>query len=111
MKPLQSIGGSCTLDDIGYVTLTVNGSSYTAEYGLGSTSDSVAAALGTAIANDSQAYVTATVSGSLITLTAKATGVSTDYAFSFSAGTFDWQDFDGSSFNGSPVSGNLTGGS
>ena len=109
VSPLAA--GGCWVWDNGYVTLTVNGRNYTAWYDYGSTASSVASAIKTAISNDSGAQVTATLSGSSITLTAKTTGASTDYPFSFSAGTSDWQDFTGSSFNGSPASGNLAGGS
>ena len=109
VSPLAA--GGCWVWDNGYVTLTVNGRNYTAWYDNGSTASSVASAIKTAISNDSGAQVIATLSGSSITLTAKSTGQSTNYPFSFSAGTSDWQDFTGSSFNGSPASGNLTGGS
>ena len=109
VSPLAA--GGCWVWDNGYVTLTVNGRNYTAWFDYGSTTTSVASDIKTAISNDSGAQVSATLSGSSITLTAKTTGTSTDYPFSFSAGTSDWQDFTGSSFNGSPASGNLTGGS
>ncbi len=113
ITPLEPNVGpnSCWVWDYGYVTLTVTGHNYIAGYNEDSTTGSIASSIVAAILNDFSAQVTATLSGSSITLTAKTTGQSTDYPFIFSADTSDPQSFTGPSFNGSPTNGNLTGGS
>jgi hypothetical protein len=95
---LRYYNGSYTLYDCGHVSVTVNGHTTTAWYGLDAqgapacnqsytdpsndTSAVVAARLAAAVNSDSASYVTASVNGSTITLTSKATGSSTNYPLS-----------------------------
>jgi YD repeat-containing protein len=96
--------------DSGTVSITVNGHASGTGYGQHDTPESVAAALASLINGDSAASVTASVSGANITLTAKTSGSSTNYAFSVSASSGDPTDFGAGSFSGSPASGTLAGG-
>ncbi len=75
--------------DWGYVSLTVNGVTVYANYGQGGsyatdTTSSVAASLASAVNASTTIPVTATFSGSTVTLTAKTTGTASDYAISSS---------------------------
>jgi RHS repeat-associated protein len=105
-------GSSCpkTIYDQGSVTITVNGHSDSATYRQGSDTTTIATGLAAAINGDSASPVTATVSGSTLTLTSKATGAASNYAFSGSSATSDPSDFGGPSFASSPTSGALSGG-
>jgi RHS repeat-associated protein len=110
--PCQPIGaGSCpyTTYDSGTVTVTVNGYRASANFAQGSTLSSVTSDLVAAL-NVGASPVTATLSGSTITMTAKGAGASTNYSFTTSY-TFDTNDFTFPSFSASPASGSLTGGS
>jgi RHS repeat-associated protein len=95
--------------DEGTVTISVNGYIVTADYGAGSTSASIAAALGSAL-NNSASPVTASVSGSIVTLTAKDVGVSSNYTLSTTSQTDPGSGFTGSSFAATPSGSTLTGG-
>ena len=100
-----------TVWDAGTVTITVNGHSDTYNYGKADTTVSVASNLAGNIHNDGGAVVDASASGNTITLTARATGASTNYAFSTSSATTDTTCtyFCGPSFMPSPASGALAG--
>jgi RHS repeat-associated protein len=81
--------------DTGTVAITVNGFTSSAAYGLGSTDATVASALATGFAA-SGSPVTATASGSTITLTSKAAGTASNYPLSFtttSTSVSDTKDF------------------
>ncbi len=97
--------------DTGVVEITVNGHNDTTSYGQHSTLATIASALATAINNDSNAYVTATASNGVVTLTAKTIGSSTDYSLSATSWTNDVPDFGGPSFDTSTSGSTLTGGS
>src|SRR5262249_7841584 len=96
--------------DSGTVTITVAGYTATAYYGGNSTSASVASDLTTGL-NNSASPVTASVSGSIITLTAKDVGVSSNYSLSTSSQTDGEEGFTGTSFPATPSGSTLTGGS
>jgi RHS repeat-associated protein len=96
--------------DSGTSTITVNGHGDTVSWsGSGTTASSIASSLASTINADSSASVTASVSGTIVSLTAKTTGASTDYALS-SSYTFDSTDFSSSSFTSSNSGSTLTGG-
>src|SRR5579864_4102910 len=95
--------------DAGVVTITVNGHSDSYSYGSGDSSSSVAAGLKTAINNDGGAFVTASVSGSTISLASKATGTAANYSLS-SSYTYDTTDFTSPSFTTGNSGGALSGG-
>ncbi|GGA80311.1 hypothetical protein GCM10011507_34450 [Edaphobacter acidisoli] len=97
--------------DAGTVTLTVGGVSESATYNstTNTTSSAIAAALESALNTDPNSQVTATLSGSTLTLTSKQPGASSDYSYSL-ASTYDSQDFAQGSFSANPSSGSLTGG-
>src|SRR5262249_53846676 len=112
IPPDGGSGPSCpqTRYDSGTVTITVNGHADSAGYGVGSTPATIASGLAAAINADSAAPVTASASGSVVTLTSKITGTAGNYTFSTTSATNDIADFGGPSFAASPVSGSLTGG-
>ncbi len=114
-----------TIYDCGTISITVNGHTTSAPYGLDSngamgcndgpkpssdTSAIVASRLASAINTDSSAFVTAAVSGSTITLTAKITGVATNYSLSAWSSTNATSLFSYPSFSGMPSGSTLTGG-
>ncbi len=68
----------------GAVSVTVQGFTATANYGGGSTGATLATALATGF-NVSRSPVTATASGSSLTITAKTTGLSSNYTYSTSS--------------------------
>lgn len=98
--------------DYGTVSITVGGHTDYISYDqyTNSNSASVAYALAGAINGDSSALVTASSSGSTLTVTAKTTGSSTNYSYSIGSSTSDSTDFYAGSFGGSPSSGSLAGG-
>lgn len=102
---------SCPRDisDTGSVSITVNGFTASANYGASSTTASVALDLTNAL-NASSFPVTASLSGSTITIISKATGAASNYSFSTTSGTNDVNDFGGPSFVPSPTGGTLSGG-
>ncbi len=99
-----------TTYDSGVVAVTVNGFQAAVGYGLGSTSASVAGGLANVFNTNPSSPVTASVSGSTISLTAKATGASSNYSLSAAS----WPDnsalFTQPSFTASVSGSNLTGG-
>ena len=112
IDPCADSGGSCprTIWDTGTVSVTVNGHTNSVGYGRLDTPTTVASGLASAINGDSAAFVTASSSGAVLTVTAKATGTSSNYSFSTSSATNDAADFGVASFTASPASGALTGG-
>ncbi len=100
-----------TVYDSGNSTVTVNGHNNTISWsGSGTTTSSIASALATSINADSSASVTASASGSIVNLTAKTTGASTNYSLA-SSWSYDSADFSISSFTSSNSGSALTGGS
>ena len=95
--------------DMGGVSLTVNGHTTSAGYGQGDTASSVALRLANAINADAAAVVTASASGTQITLTARTAGESGDYTVGFST-SWDTADFSGASFSGLVANYRLLGG-
>lgn len=87
--------------DSGTVIFTANGHTDSTSYGPGtfSTATSIATALNAAINADSGAYVTSSLSGTTLTITAKTGGAGTDYLFGISS-TWDTADFGSPSFGG-----------
>src|SRR5207302_1228585 len=98
------------LYDSGTVSVTVNGVTASAGYGQGDTSSSVASYLASAINSNASIPVTATIGGSVITLTAKVAGASTNYPLSATASSSYPQYFPSASFRPSPSGSTLTGG-
>jgi RHS repeat-associated protein len=96
--------------DYGTVTITVNGYSVSTFYNAGTTSASIASALANAL-NNSASPVTASVSGSTITLTAKDVGAASNYSLSTTSQTDPDSTFTGTSFPATPSGSTLTGGS
>jgi RHS repeat-associated protein len=111
----QDFGGSCprTIWDSGTVSITVNGHVDSVSYNMSSTPATIASALATAINSDSAAYVTASASGNVVTLTAKTAGtVGNGYSLSVTSDTSDPSDFwpsFGGSVSGSTLSGGVAG--
>ena len=95
--------------DSGTMTITVNGHGTSVSWGQNDTNSGVASRLVAAIQGDSGAYVTASLSGSRVNLTSKATGQGTNYPLSVSK-TWNTGYFGSSSFIPTPSGGALTGG-
>jgi RHS repeat-associated protein len=72
------------LYDTGYISVTVDNFTATANYGQGSTTSTLTTALAAAL-NASNSPVTAKASGSRLTITSKASGPSGDYSYTTSA--------------------------
>ncbi|MGH7554515.1 MAG: RHS repeat-associated core domain-containing protein, partial [Longimicrobiales bacterium] len=104
-------GGANAIYDTGSVWVTVNGAQKAVNYGQGSTSASVATALRDAINADGGYPVSAALTGATITLTAKTSGVSTNYSLSSGSSTSQPGSFSQPSFSVSPSGSALTGGS
>jgi RHS repeat-associated protein len=107
-------GGSGNLYDSGTVTITVNGHAYSYSY-TGSdaatdTAGTIAAGLASAINGDAGAVVTASASGEIVSLTAKAPGPDGNYSLS-SSYVWDSGDFSSPSFTTVNSGAALTGGS
>jgi RHS repeat-associated protein len=98
------------VSDYGTVTITVNGYSVSTSYNAGTTSASIASALASAL-NNSASPVTATVSGSTVTLAAKDVGAASNYSLSTTSQTDPDSTFTGTSFPATPSGSTLTGGS
>ena len=96
-----------TTYDAGNVWLTVNGAQCSTTYGSNDTSYTVAANLASAV-NSCNSYVSASVSGTVVTVTSRTTGSSTNY--SLSSGSASTAGFS-PSFAVSVSGGALTGGS
>ena len=103
-------GGFTTTNtyDSGTVSLTVNGATSSASYGENDTSASVASNLAAAV-NANSPVVTATASGSGITLASRTPGAYTDY--SVSASSSSGNGFSPASFSVSPSGSAMAGGS
>jgi len=103
---------STTVYDAGTVTITVNGHSDSTSYGSASAAINIASSLASAINGDGSAFVNASASNGVLSLTARQTGASTDYSWSISSITSDPGDFGAGtgSFGGSAASGALAGG-
>src|SRR5260370_22024711 len=113
VDPCVDFGGSCprTIWDTGTVSITVNGHTNSANYGQFDTPSTIASNLASAINADSAASVTASASGSVVTVTAKTAGtVGNGYSLSVSSSTNDVPDFGGPSFTGSISGSTLSGG-
>lgn len=103
-----------TIGDSGTVTVKVNVSgivfSKSVVYGYSSTRQSVATALASAFTNDVNSPVGAIASGYVLTLTSRATGLTSNYPVLTDAVTNDPSNFTGPSFWGSAYSPTLVGG-
>jgi RHS repeat-associated protein len=108
--PLDSCFPSQYVYDTGNVKITVNGSTKTALYGQNSSPSSIASDLANQISNDGTFPVTAALSGTTITLTARQAGSNTNYSLSVSSATDDVPDFGGPSFTAGPSGPTLSGG-
>ena len=95
--------------DTGTVSIIVNGLTTTVSYGQTSTSTTIATALTNAIDGNGSLPVSASLSGTVITLTAKTSGSGTNYPLSTSV-TYDSTDFSVASFWATPSGSALTGG-
>jgi RHS repeat-associated protein len=105
-------GGGCpkTIWDAGTVSITVNGFTKSTTYDQTSTSSTIASSLASAFNGDSTSPVTASVSGSTVSLTTKQTGANVNYPLSASSATTNTQNFTGTSFPVSTSGSRLTGG-
>jgi RHS repeat-associated protein len=99
-----------TVWDTGSVSITANGHQNSTTYGKFDTASTVATNLANNINGDSGAFVTASASGAVITLTAKTAGASTNYTLSSTSSTNDINDFGGPSFIPTNSGAHLTGG-
>ncbi len=102
---------SCAVQiyDAGTVSITVNRLTKTVGYGQGSNAAGIATALASAFNADPASPVTASVSVTTVNLTAKQSGVNTNYPLS-SSWTYDSDDFDSPSFTATPSGATLAGG-
>lgn len=100
-------GSDQTTFDTGTAWVAVNGTTYQASYGQSDTAATVAQKLQTALG---PSVVTAALSGSTITLTAKATGANTNYSLSAGSSTSQPGTFSQPSFSISVSGPALTGG-
>ncbi len=110
------VGDTCenylTKFDSGTVSITVNGVLSSVTYGSASTSSSIATALAGVINSNGNinSLVSASTSGTTVSITAKQAGSQTDYSLSATAATSDPTDFPGGSFYTAPSGSSLTGG-
>ena len=104
----EDYGYWTTVYDTGTVSVTVNGFQKSVGYDYSSSANSVAAALASAFNGDGGSPVTASANGTVVNLTAKTTGSSTNYSVSTSSGTTLPAYFSSSSFFASGS--NLVGG-
>jgi phage tail sheath gpL-like len=107
-------GGSSNLYDTGTVTITINGHPYAAGFAgsdtTSSTTSTIATGLAAAINADAGAVVTASASGGIVSLTAKAPGPGGNYSLA-SSYTWDAGDFGSPSFTTVNSGAALSGGS
>jgi RHS repeat-associated protein len=110
-NPCAPKGGDCPQFgwDFGTVSITVNGFVASVGYQQGSTSSSVASALAAAL-NSSSSPVTASVSGSIVSMTSIVSDSTANYSLSTSSSTSDPSHFSSPSFKGTPSGSSLTGG-
>jgi RHS repeat-associated protein len=100
-----------TTYDTGRLMIAVNGHSTSTTFDSASTVNNLASALASAINGDTGAFVNASASNAVLTLTARQTGASTNYSWSISSTSDDPADFGSAgSYSGSPASGVLSGG-
>ena len=104
-----------TIYDYGTVTATVNGVALSGGYGAGGaawsgTPTTVAASLAYAINSNTSSPVTAGSNGTVVTLTAKTTGTSTDYSLSATSATYESSYFSVPSFKATASGSAMTGG-
>jgi hypothetical protein len=92
----------------GAVIVSVNGQSYSVQYDGSSSSSALAASLA-ALMNTPSSLITATASGSTVTITATVDGTATDYSLTTSY-AFDTHDFAGPAFQATASGPFLTGG-
>jgi YD repeat-containing protein len=110
------VGHPCstiTVSDRGTVTITVNGHSTSASYGASMSSTTIAGRLASAINLDTAAFVTASSSGSTLSLQSIAAGPSSNYGWNISSQSTDPTGTFGPGpgpFSASPASGTLAGG-
>jgi len=83
--------------DAGIVSATVNGVNATASFASGSTPQTIASALSTALQTAAGTFLTAKTDGDVSVLVSSSTGSSTDWPISTSV-TFDSNDFNSASF-------------
>jgi RHS repeat-associated protein len=104
-------GDQITYYDMGWVSITVNGSAYNYSYGQGDSNSSVASGLAAAINADPNSPVTASAPANIVTVTAKVAGDTTDYSLSAASGTTDQTgNFFSASFTAAPSGPFLNGG-
>ena len=84
--------------DAGTASATINGNEASVSWGKGSTATSIASALALAIKTADSSFLTATVSGSVISLASTGTGAATDWTISAGA-AYDTKNFTASSFS------------
>jgi len=94
------------LYDTGTVSITVFGYTASYSYGQNDTPSTIAAGLASAL---SPSAVNGSASGAVVTLTAKTTGLATNYALSASS-TYNTAHFSSPSFTATPSGSALTGG-
>ncbi len=105
------INPTVTTYDSGTFSLTANGHRTSVNYGSSNTTVNLASAMATAINGDGSAFVYASASNGVLSLTARQTGASTNYSWSITSSSSDPSDFGAAgSFGGSPASGALSGG-
>jgi RHS repeat-associated protein len=103
--------GGTTTYDTGSVWITINGAQTTVSYGQNSTTATLASSMVTAINGNSSLPVTATLSGSIVSLTAKTTGSNTNYTLTSGSSTSQPGTFSSPSFTVGVSGATLTGGS
>jgi RHS repeat-associated protein len=105
------VGGrdaGATVYDSGSVWIILNGTQYSASYGQGSSSSSLAGTLASAI--NAGSIANASANGSGITITAKTLGAATNYSLSSGSSTSQPGSFPSPSFSVSVAGASLTGG-
>ena len=112
--PSSMAGGTSgsTVYDSGTVSATINGHTTTVSWSNGSTSSSVASTLASAISTMDSSFLTASVSGSVVSLISVGTGSTTNWPVQVAV-TYDTAHFSSASFTASPsgMTGGSTGGS
>ena len=107
-------GSNCPQNyfDYGSVSVTVNGHSDSTAYGQGDTPTSVANGLALAINGDGSAFVNASASNGVLSLTARQVGAVGNYTWQLSAQSYDTNGFfdPNGSFANPSTSGSLSGG-
>jgi YD repeat-containing protein len=98
-----------SVSDAGAITITVNGHNDSVFWSSAATPASIASALAGQINGDSGAAVNATASGSMVSLTARTTGVASNYTLASST-AFDTAHFSAGSFGTSNSGTTLAGG-